>query len=343
MKVTMKEIAEKFGVSINTVSLVLNNKSGVSDEMRLNILRAAEEMGYLETKEKFIRTFARTNICLMMQKRYSRDMDFYGKILIAAVEEARKNGYDTLMNFFDDDDFEVPKTIAERRASGVIVIGKIKDQNIESIRACRIPLVLVDHASLTQNIDSIITDNKLGGYVIARYLINKGFKKIGFFGELKYSLSIKERYWGYKEALSNCMGEELGDELDQYVHTYSILDGIESAILSNNTKEIVELIKKQETLPEVFMCSNDKAAISLMGALQILGYKIPEDISIVGFDNIEMCEKISPKLTTVNVNKEIMGKRAVQRLLHRIGHEKCLPENTVISVELIERSTVVKK
>ena len=342
MKVTMKDIAEVYGISVNAVSLALNNKPGISDDMRMKILRTAEEMGYLETKEKFIKTFARTNICVMMQNRYSKDMDFYGRVLYAAVEEAKENGYDTIINFFDDEEFELPKTIEERRVAGVIIIGKTKDKNIDEIKHYHVPIVLADHASLTQNVDSIITDNKLGGYVIVRHLIKEGYKKIGFYGELSYSLSIKERFWGYHQALSDFMGQKLNGGLEQYVQRYSIFEGIEEAVLSNNTKKIVELIKTREVLPEVFVCSNDKAAISLIMALQIIGYKIPGDISIVGFDNIDMCEKIRPKLTTVNVNKKLMGKRAVQRLLYKISHKGSLTENTVISVELIERESVKK-
>ncbi|MDO4321968.1 MAG: LacI family DNA-binding transcriptional regulator [Lachnospiraceae bacterium] len=342
MKVTMKDIAERCGVSVNAVSLALNNKPGVSDQMRINILRTAEELGYLETKEKFIKTFARTNICIMLQSRYSKDMDFYGRVLFGVVEEAKKNGYDTLMNFFDDENFEVPVTVRERRVTGIIVIGKIRDHNIEQLCRYNIPLVLADHASLTQNIDSIVTDNKLGGYIIVRYLVEKGFTKIGFFGELGYSLSIKERFWGYKEALADFMPKLHGGgyKLDQYVNTYSILEGMEEAILLNQHKKIVELIKKHGNMPEVFVCSNDKAAILLMMALQNLGYQIPKDISLVGFDNITLCEKIRPRLTTVNVNKERIGKRAVQRLLYKMTHRDTPTENAVISVELVARESV---
>lgn len=342
MKVTMKDIAHIHGISVNAVSLALNNKPGISDETRIKILRTAEELGYLETKEKFYRTFSRTNICVMMHKRYSVDMDFYGKVLLGVVEEAKKNGYDALMNFFDDDDFEVPTIIMQRRVSGVIVIGKIKDKNIEKICRMHTQIVLVDHASMVENIDSIITDNKHGSYMLVKYLLEKGFTKIGFYGELSYSLSIKERYLGYREALSTFLGVSSWEQRDSYIDKYSILEGMEEAVLSNNNKEIVELIKRHETMPEVFVCSNDRVAISLMVALQILGYKIPEDISTVGFDNIDICEKICPKLTTVNVNKELMGKRAVQRLIYRLSHRNSLTENVAISVEMVERESVGK-
>lgn len=340
MKPTMKAIADIHGVSINAVSLALNNKPGVSEEMRLKILRTADELGYLDEKDKFLRTYEKTNLCVMMQKRYSKDMNFYGIILYAVVEEAKRNGYDVSMNFFDDDEMEVPKMILERRGSGIIVIGKISDRNIDTLQKYKIPMVLADHTSLIKNIDSVLTDNRLGGFIVVKYLLQKGFKKIGFFGELSYSLSIKERYWGYQEALKALGPGELKNHLGEYVDKYSIFEGIEWAVLNNNNRQIVELVKSREHLPEVFVCSNDKAALALMMALQILGYKIPEDISIVGFDNIDMCEKIRPKLTTVNVNKEIMGRRVVQRLIYRLNHMDALSENTVIGVNLVERETV---
>ena len=247
-----------------------------------------------------------------------------------------------MLSHDDDDDFEVPTIIMQRRVSGVIVIGKIKDKNIEKICRMHTQIVLVDHASMVENIDSIITDNKHGSYMLVKYLLEKGFTKIGFYGELSYSLSIKERYLGYREALSTFLGVSSWEQRDSYIDKYSILEGMEEAVLSNNNKEIVELIKRHETMPEVFVCSNDRVAISLMVALQILGYKIPEDISIVGFDNIDICEKICPKLTTVNVNKELMGKRAVQRLIYRLSHRNSLTENVAISVEMVERESVGK-
>ena len=340
MKPTMKDIADIHGVSINAVSLALNNKPGVSEEMRLKILRTADDLGYLDEREKYLRTYEKTNLCVMMQDRYSKDMNFYGIILYAVVEEAKRNGYDVSMNFFDDNQMEVPKMVVERRGSGIIIIGKISDSNIDTLQKYKIPIVLADHASLVKNIDSVLTDNKLGGFIVVKYLLQKGFEKIGFFGELSYSLSIKERFWGYQEALRTLGPAELKEHLTEYTEKYSIFDGIESAVLNNYNKQIIELVKNKEHLPEVFVCSNDKAALALMMALQVLGYTVPDDVSIVGFDNIDMCEKIRPKLTTINVNKEIMGKRAVQRLIYRLNHMDALSENTVIGVNLVERETV---
>ena len=308
--------------------------------MRAKILKTAEQMGYLEKKNKFIRTFSHTNLCVMMQNLYADDMNFYSKVLCSFVEEAKRSGYDTIMNFFDDQAITVPSCVAKYRVSGIAVIGKISDGNIARLQAYEIPLVLVDHASLMYTVDSVLTDNKLGGYIITNYLLNQGFRQIGFFGDLDYSLSIKERFFGFKEALKFHCPELSAAALDDYTRQYSILSDIEEAVLRNDTQKIVRLVKTSRNLPQAFVCSNDRAAIALLMAFQILNVNVPEDISIVGFDNIDMCEKVNPKLTTVNVDKGALGKRAVQRLRYQIEHPDAIPENTVISVKLVERQSV---
>lgn len=336
----MKDIAQKLGISINAVSLALNNKVGVSEETRRKVLRVANEMGYLNNRNKYIRTFAYYNICVMMQKMYSTDMGFYSKILYSIVDEAKKNGYDTLINFFDDIDFAVPECISKSRIAGIIVIGKINDDNIDILKSYGLPIVLVDHASLSKRVDSILTDNKLGGFMKTKYLIDRGFETIGFFGDLDYSLSIKERFFGFIEALRSYGIKEIRDNLIEHIGRYSIISNIEKAVIDHDIDYIVHCISRIKTLPQAFICSNDNAAIALSRALQTMGYSIPDDISLIGFDNIDMCEKVSPKLTTINVNKEVMGKRAVQRIMYIIDHPRSRPENVVLSVELVERDSV---
>ena len=342
MKITMKDIARIHGVSVNAVSLALNNKPGVSESVCAQILKTAAETGYLDTKEKFVKTYASTNICVLMQTLYSQDMDFYGQILVSIVDAAKRDGFDTIIHFFNDDVFEVPTVVENGRVSGIIVLGKIRDAHLATLETYAIPVVLADHASLERPVDSIVTNNRLGGYIITRHLIQQGYTKIGFFGELTYSLSIRERYEGYQQALMTHLAADIEDSQD-YQQTYSVLAGIEKAVLSNNVHAIRQLIKARPILPQAFVCSNDKAAISLMVTLQALGYEIPKDIAVTGFDNIAISERIQPALTTIDVNKRLMGKRAVQRLLYIIGHKKSLPEQLSIGFQLIERASSVKR
>lgn len=337
-KVTMKDIAEKLNLSINAVSLALNNKAGVSDDTRNNVLRVAEERGYFDNKPQYLRAYASKNICLILEHRFFIDSYFYSRVIVGIEEEARKNNYDVIVNFIDNNNYVIPNCLESKKAAGVIALGIMCDEYLSKLKNYGLPMVLVDNTSLSETIDSILTDNKSGTYKATRYLINKGFKKIGFFGDLAYSLSIKERYFGYTEAIKTVI--EASEKIEQYIEKHSITDDLEELIIKNDINAIYERLKQIEEMPEAFVCSNDNAAFQLNNALKKLGYKVPEDLSIIGFDDIELCNLILPKMTTVKVNKESMGKKAVQRLLWRMTHKNEPVENTIMSVELIERESV---
>ena len=105
MKVTMKDIANRLGISINAVSIALNDKTGVSDEMRIEILRTADEMGYINQKRKYLSVFSKTNICVLMQTYYADTGHFYSIVLRSIVEQAKVFGFFSILNYFDDKQF----------------------------------------------------------------------------------------------------------------------------------------------------------------------------------------------------------------------------------------------
>ena len=174
--------------------------------------------------------------------------------------------------------------------------------------------------------------------MITRYLIDQGLQRIGFFGDLDYSLSIKERFFGFFEALYAQHGDR--QKLYHELEECSILTNIERAALKSDTTEIVRRLQALKQLPRAFVCGNDRAAIALQVALQSLGYRVPEDISLTGFDDIDLCERVRPRLTTIRVDKEAMGRLAVQRLCYRLQHREAPFRNIVMSVELIQRESV---
>ena len=188
MKVTMRDIAEKLNISINAVSIALNDKPGVSDQMRLLILRTADEMGYINEKRKYLSVFSRSNICILMQSYYADTGHFYSIVLKSIVEEAKNLGYSSIMNYFEDQYMNIPECIVERKVAGIIIVGKISDMNLRKLKTTGIPIVLVDFTSLYDSLDCVLTHNKQGGYMMTNYIIQKGYRKIGFFGDLDYSL-----------------------------------------------------------------------------------------------------------------------------------------------------------
>lgn len=338
MKVTMKDIAKKLNISINAVSIALNEKPGVSDAMRLEILKTADEMGYINEKHHYLSVFSKTNICILMQSYYANTGHFYSIVLRSIVEQARNKGYSSILNYFEDDDFEFPDCILERKVAGILVVGKISDTNLNKLKKTGICVVLVDFTSLGDTCDCVLTHNKQGGYLITNHVLDKGYKNVGFFGDLDYSLSFSERFMGYKHALTN---RHVTSRVDDYIKKYSILHDTEKYILDNRIDKIVELLKNKE-LPDVFICANDSNAFALLNALNSMNIKVPDDIGITGFDDTPLCNKTMPKLTTVQVQKELMGQIAVNKLIDRIHRIDDVQMTQLLSTKIIERDSLKK-
>lgn len=337
-RVTMKDIAEKLKLSVNAVSLALNDRAGVSEETRKQILDTAEQMGYLDQSPQYIPTYSNKNICIMLKHRFFRDFRFYGRILLGIEEEAKKSGYDVFMNSFEEE--EIPACVESRKVSGIIVVGKIEDSFLIRLKEYGIPVMLVDHISLAVPTDSVTSDSRLGAYRLTAYLLKRGIRRIGYFGDIEYTPSTLDRFLGYKEAMQHYL--HLGSFLESmdYVARFSALGDVENFVLEQNAEEMFAAFEKIPEKPDVLICSNDELAVFLMKTLQGKGYSIPEDIGVAGFDDIELSSIVSPALTTVHVPKKLMGQKAMQRLLHRIAHPGDDIEKMVMGVEIVERESV---
>ena len=338
MKITMKDIAKRLNVSINAVSIALNDKPGVSDEMRLQILRTADEMGYINQKKQYLSIFSKSNICVLMQSYYANTGHFYSIVLCSIVEQAKNFGYFSILNYFEDNDFHMPECIVDRKVAGVLVVGKISDSHLKALKKVGIPVVLVDFTSLGDPCDCVLTHNRQGRYMLTDYVVLKGYKTIGFFGDLDYSFSFQDRFMGYKQALiqNQIVSSE---EVDSYIEEHSFLHNIEKYILANEITEIVKILKSKK-LPEVLICANDSNAFAVISALKDMGLKIPEDIGVTGFDDTPLCEKANPQITTVQVQKELMGQVAVSNLMDRIHRKENTPMTQLLSVKIVERASL---
>lgn len=336
MKVTMKDIAKELNISINAVSIALNDKPGVSESMRLKILRTADKMGYINEKHHYLSVFSKSNICILMQSYYANTGHFYSIVLRSIVERAKVLGYMSILNYFEDNQFEFPDCILDRKVAGILVVGKISDQNLNQLKNTGIPVVLVDYTSLGDTCDCVLTHNKQGGYLITQYVLDRGYKRVGFFGDLEYSLSFSDRFMGYKQALVN---RNIAVDIESYINQYSILHETEKYVLENDVNSIVSLLEKSE-LPEVFICANDSNAFILLNALTLMNIKVPDQIGITGFDDTPLCDKTIPKLTTIQVQKELMGEIAVNKLIDRIHRENDVQMTQLLSTKIIERDSV---
>lgn len=338
--VTMKDIANRLGISINAVSLALNDRSGIGEETKRRILDTAEELGYLEQSVKYAKTYSNKNICILLKHRFFRDFRFYGRILLGIEEEAKKSGYDVFINSFDTE--EVPACVEGHKVSGIIVLGKIEDTFLKRLKCYQLPVVLADYMSLEESTDSVVSDNRLGAYKMTTYLLDAGYTRIGYFGDTEYTPSTRDRFLGYQEAMQHYLHLGSFQESIRYVEQFSILTDVENYVICQDAEGLYGKFNKINTKPEALFCSNDELAVFLMRILQKKGYSIPEDIAIAGFDDIELSKMVTPALTTVHVQKKLMGKKAMQCLLHRMTHPNEEIEKTIMDVKIIERDSVRK-
>jgi DNA-binding LacI/PurR family transcriptional regulator len=341
-KATMRDIAKAAGVSVNAVSLALNDRKGVSEETRIRIMETAQRLGYLDRKLRYTRTFGQHHLCVLIQDIYDKkhkNMDFYNEILYFVIREAKNHWYDTLVHYFNEQDMSIPDCITKRQVAGIIVLGKTSAPKVELLRTTGIHMVIVDHNPRLANINCIVSDNVSGGYMAAEYLIRKGFTKIGYIGDFSYSKSVKERYYGFLEALVQ-EGLVRFEETGEYVRKYSLIGEIEPYVMNIDIDAIKRMLPRKAHLPQAYFCDNDAAAVIVMEALERKKVRIPEDISIIGFDNCDIADNCVPKLTTINVNRELMGQKAVRRLIQLMDNENSEAEHTVLGVKIVERDSV---
>lgn len=330
-EVTMRDIAEKVGVSTVTVSKALTNKDGVGSELRQMIKNIANQMGYhYQTSAKVGKD--NFSIGVIVEEHYvgGGSYPFYLKMYQSVVLQLCKVGYSGILEVLRPDMLEngiLPNSIIDRKVDGIIVLGKVKSEYLRLIRETNFPIVYLDFYERNMEVPSVITDNMYGCYMTTSYLIGMGHRSIAFVGKIQATPSILDRYLGYYRALLVHGIEQNND--------YIIPDRGEDGLFT-------ELILPKE-MPTAFVCNCDEIAYILIDMLKALGYRVPEDISVVGFDNYSFTEYSTPKLTTIEVNIEAMTETAVDLLIRMMKGEKGIYGRKVISGKLIIRDSVSKR
>lgn len=331
-KVTMDTIAKKLGVSKNTVSLALRGMSGISETTRKTIEDTAVSMGYQYKSNA--KSLNMRNLCLVMDKSTRDSIGFFSYIQLGIEDEARKNNINTIIHYYDENEeiFEIPNCINDGMISGIITLGRNSLKTISSLISCKLPIVMVDNYFDNLPMDCILTDNQCGGFLETEYLINCGHRKIGFIGNISSSVSFYDRYQGYLKAL-----QEYKIEIDK---EYSIIDMDLDNLSIEEIEKIIAKIKSKENLPTAYVCCNDAHAIVIIKAMKNINISIPNEVSIIGFDDIETAKNVTPELTTMKVEKELMGKVAVRRLLEKIDGKNQTSQKILLSASLVKRQSV---
>ena len=329
--VTMKDIAKKLNISLNAVSIALNDKEGVSQKLRIKILETAITMNYPLKKLNAKSTLKNKTLIVMIEDKKKNDTYYYLNLLKHFEQEASVFGYRILTEFYNILDFQVPKNISEHHSAGVIILGKINNEMIHELKFYINEIICINHSIPYMNIDNIVSNDFLGGYLSCEYFIKKGYTNIGFIGEIEKSKNFKLHFQGYRQCMMNYFHPKKSDFI-------CLTKGIEKAVLNNDYRYIQMMLLTYRKMPEAFVCVNDRNAAVTIKALQYNGYKIPQDIKVIGYDNMELCSQMTPSLSSLEISRQSLAKKAIRRI-HEMIHENTIPQTIMLSPQIIERES----
>jgi LacI family transcriptional regulator len=346
-RVRLSDIARRSRVSPTTVSLVLNDKPGIPEETRERVLQAARVLGYERAPSASSnrkrsangsrRTVPLRTIGLVIKSipyQIAATNPFYSYVVAGIEERCRHKQinllYATLPVNENNQPVELPRLLGESEVDGLLFVGTFVDETLQNVLEVQsAPVVLVDGYS-DFSYDSVVTDNVNGAYLAVRHLIERGHRHIGIVGSRPQSYpSIRERRDGYIRAL-----QESGIEPAYFADC--LLDGNAARLAA------LDLLRAHPEVTAIFGC-NDAMAIEAMHSAQELGYRVPEDISVVGFDGIDVAQHVAPPLTTMHIDKVGMGRMAVELLMNRAQNPDAERAIAMVQPRLIERESVAQR
>lgn len=323
-KVTMQDIADHLNLSRNTISRALLNKDGISEEVKQKVIITAKSLGY-EKKVVYTKKREKT-ICVITCRDFFLDQTYFAEIFLGIEEISKK--HDIFVNFLVIDE-ESTSINHQDNVLGFIIAGKIKSNIVKILSNLDVPKVYIDFEPDGASDDVVIMDNEKGLNLIFKELIKKGHKEIGFIGNKFMYTSFYKRYQYFLSELR----ENNLKKIDEYILTDSQQPYWQYGVIKNE-------LKKMTKFPTAFICVNDRTAFALIKEIDALGLRIPDDISVIGFDNVKDNEIFSPSLTTVNVYKGELGRVACSLLLQKIKNKDLISKKILVDVSLIEKKSV---
>lgn len=343
---THRDLAKQLNISPAALSLIINGKPGISDKTRERVLNQLKELGMTElikahaSSRSFLNHNESKSICFVVYKRNGEVLDrspFFLFIIEGVENEARKNGYGTMF-FTIDKRNDLPsqiKTLQSIGCEGVIVFAtEMFEDDIEIFSALPFPCVFIDNLFIHSSVDSVAIDNEFGTYQAVNYLFNCGHRKIGYLKSSNYINSFNQRYSGFISALNS-----LQIPFDsRFVVEVDYSEG-------GSYHNFKRILQAGFSLPTAFLADSDTIAAGVGRALLEKGYKLPQDVSIIGFDDRPLCVEFVPAITTIRIPKYSFGAAAVDLLVKRINEKHTQQIVThhyknLIGTELVIRESV---
>ena len=328
---TIREIAEIAGVSPAAVSLVIHGRKGVGEETRRRVRQVMEENGYTPAPSK--PKDVRFRLMVIKYRAHGialeENQGFIASIIDRIEGECRRFGFDLMMRSCEAAGAAATiSALMEDKPDGVILIGtELRQENYGILRRITVPLVVLDNNIMLESVDTVVMANRALMARQVRYLYDLGHREIGY---LKFSERVNncdERYEGYLEELSR-----LGLPVPEPILLKPTVDGA--------WRDMSELLRTGAYRPHgAAVADNDTVAVGAIKAIREAGFRIPEDISIVGFDDIPFSAVTMPALTTMRSSRSQMGTLAVDAIRKRVKHPDWPGMHMLIGGKLIERAS----
>lgn len=334
MKTIMQDIARIAGVSSGTVSNALNNRKGVGKETKERILKIAEKLGYDRNNKEESRT-----IRFIIFKKHGyvvSDTPFFTGLIQEIERECRSEGFEVIISNIihnEHDKNDIKEIIKQDQIAGILLLATEMDKmDLELFGELSVPVIVIDNYFEDADLDHVLINNIKGAYQAVNFLVENGHKEIGCLYSSKLTKNFSYRYKGFRESLAEA-NLEIKAEYDIVLEP--TLDGAYrdmKAILNN----------KEMKLPTAYFAFNDIIAFGAMRAMEESGIRIPEQVSVIGFDDMPFCEISNPSLTTIRVNSQYIGKISVKRLMQKIFDQDEIKFKIEVNTNLVQRESVIK-
>ncbi len=334
--VKLADIADKLGVSKVTVSKALSGQKGVGEDLRRKIIDLADEMGYKSPSAIKNNKYAKSyNLAVIIQEKHFDKYDsFYMQMYKQVNAKALSKSSYTMLEVVSqqmEDKGELPRLIQDEKVDGIIIIGMFATSYLRLLKAkAKVPIVYMDFIDENEPEDSVISDSFYGSFMLTNYLYDCGHTRIAYVGTLLSTDSITDRYLGYVKALM-----EHGKGIDDIIV-------INDRDINKAAQFAPELLKLPKKLPTAFVCNCDKTAGVLIKRLEMDGYKIPDDISVVGYDNYIFPGTVDVDITTYEVDIKEMARQAVNIVIAKISGETYRSGTRIVEGRMVIKNSVRK-
>ncbi|HCI67988.1 MAG TPA: hypothetical protein DER17_02985 [Oscillibacter sp.] len=335
---TIKDLAKLTNTSPATVSLALNGKAGVSGTTRERIIKAAEENGYILPKRTAALPSSIIRLVAVSKPNTSGIHNFrttfFAEIINYIQTRCSELNYSMIYSMVPHSDFlqSILNLETIQPSCGIIVLGTyLESSEVPLLQQLPVPFVLLDRNCTIHNLNSVSINNFSGAYLAVEKLISCGHTRIGYISSSPNVYNLEERRSGFLSALRT---HDLSLAPQDIIPTNSYS--------SDGVQRLKAALSDRSDIPTAFFCENDYTALSLVSALIQLGYSVPGDVSVIGFDDVPECSLTTPPLSTVHVDRQALATAAVDRLHLLMTSPNITSQSILVNVSIRMRASVAE-